>query len=116
MNVYVPSRLLHYGATVDTKMADSRARVVSARTALHAWALAKVARETRWPAHLIDAGYESAGDQPASCRSLPLPAPVERLPFNSHCYSDAVLPGILKDLKERGFHIVQVLPEPVAQF
>ena len=49
MNVYVPSRLLHFGATVDTKMADSRAYIVSARTALHAWAWAKVARETRWP-------------------------------------------------------------------
>jgi peptidoglycan/xylan/chitin deacetylase (PgdA/CDA1 family) len=33
-----------------------------------------------------------------------------------HPATVAALPGILKDLKERGFHIVQVVPAPVAQF
>ena len=33
-----------------------------------------------------------------------------------HPATVAALPGILKDLKERGFHIVQVVPGPVAQF
>jgi peptidoglycan-N-acetylglucosamine deacetylase len=28
----------------------------------------------------------------------------------------AALPGLLKDLKERGFHVVQVEPAPIVQF
>ena len=49
VNVYAPSRLvrLHFVAAVDTKKTDGRVRLVSARTALHAWAGAKVAGETR---------------------------------------------------------------------
>ena len=49
VNVYAPSRLvrLHFVAAVDTKKADGRVRLVSARSALHAWAGTKVAGETR---------------------------------------------------------------------
>ena len=33
-----------------------------------------------------------------------------------HPATVAALPGILKDLKERGFHVVQVVPAPAAEF
>ena len=33
-----------------------------------------------------------------------------------HPATVAALPGLLKDLKQRGFHIVQVVPTPVDQF
>jgi hypothetical protein len=49
VNLCAPSRLvrLHFVAAVDTKKANGRVRLVSARTALHARARAKVAGETR---------------------------------------------------------------------
>src|SRR5271165_7131289 len=52
MRACAPSRLvrLHFVAAVDPKKADGRVRFVSARTALHARAGAKVARETPSPA------------------------------------------------------------------
>jgi hypothetical protein len=33
-----------------------------------------------------------------------------------HPATVAALPGLLKDLKKQGFHVVQVVPAPIDQF